>query len=102
MARKLKAPADLKKYFAEYETFQAKLKELHTLTTEINRYNKTSAGHDDIGKQYHDQVDKPTENLTDTVQYVANVLGMVKDGGDATVEQLDDADQDAEKTAQSW
>lgn len=102
MARNLKAPADLKKYFAEYETFQAKLRELHTMTAEINKYNKTSAGHDDIGKQYHDQVDKPTEDLTDTVRYVANVLGMVKEGGDVTAEQLESADHDAEKTAQGW
>jgi hypothetical protein len=102
VARKLKAPADLKKYFSEYETFTKKLDELRERTDRINKNNKTSAGHDEIGKQYHEQVDKPTENLTETVHYVENVLGMVKDGGDATAEQLGTADDDAGKTASDW
>ncbi|MEV4560476.1 hypothetical protein AB0K51_26255 [Kitasatospora sp. NPDC049285] len=102
MAKKLKALSDLKAYFGNYEDFEHRLKNLNTSIVHLNKLNKTSAGNDDIGKQYHQQVDKPTEDLTKTVGYIGTSLGRVGTAGKTTADQLQTADDDASKKSNNW
>ncbi|MFD9335096.1 hypothetical protein ACFWBF_11925 [Streptomyces sp. NPDC060028] len=99
---KLKSLADLKGKFAHYEDYEAKLHDLSLRIAEINRLNKDSAGHDAIGKKYHEVVDKPTDNLTATVKYIGKSLGRVTTAGKDSKDITDKADEDAGGTAGDW
>ncbi|MFD3995991.1 hypothetical protein [Streptomyces sp. NPDC058548] len=102
MAEKLKALGDLKRYFAQYEEFDAGLKSLQRRIEIVNRLNKNSAGDDQIGKQYHSQVDAPTKNLTDTIAHISKVLGRVSTAGSVTTTSLDNADEQSTNEAKNW
>ncbi|MFF2774451.1 hypothetical protein ACFVU3_06050 [Streptomyces sp. NPDC058052] len=95
MAEDLKVLSDLKGKFAHYEEYQRCLSDLSRTILEINRINKESAGQDEIGKTYHKQVDKPTENLTETLAYVTKRLGAVTDAGKETTDTMAKSDEEA-------
>ncbi|MEW1700847.1 hypothetical protein ACIQCR_32960 [Streptomyces sp. NPDC093249] len=95
MADDLKVLSDLKSKFAHYEDYQRCLTDLSRAIVEINRINKESAGQDEIGKTYHQQVDKPTENLTETLAYLSKRLGAVTDAGKETSDTMAKSDEEA-------
>ncbi|MFJ6793205.1 hypothetical protein [Streptomyces sp. NPDC091268] len=99
---KLKSLSDLKGKFANYEDYEAKLQDLSLRIAEVNRLNKDSAGHDAIGKKYHEVVDKPTENLTSTVKYIGKSLGRVTTAGKDAKDITDKADEHAGENAGDW
>ncbi|MET9347291.1 hypothetical protein [Streptomyces termitum] len=102
MADDLKVLSDLKGKFAHYEDYQRCLTDLSRTIVEINRINKESAGQDEIGKTYHQQVDKPTENLTETLAYVTKRLGVVSDAGKETSETMAKSDEEAGSQADGF
>ncbi|MGW5848689.1 hypothetical protein ACWFQ8_12180 [Streptomyces sp. NPDC055254] len=91
----LRVLSDLKNKFAHYDDYQRCLSEINRMIVEINRINKESAGQDEIGKVYHQQVDKPTENLTETITYIRKRLGLVVEAGNETTETMGNADDEA-------
>ncbi|GHJ94045.1 MULTISPECIES: hypothetical protein [Streptomyces] len=95
MADDLKVLSDLKNKFSHYEDYQRCLSDLSRTIVEINRINKESAGQDEIGKTYHKQVDRPTENLTETLSYVTKRLGMVTEAGKETSDTMAKSDEEA-------
>ncbi|MGA5498078.1 hypothetical protein ACPCSP_27350 [Streptomyces cinereoruber] len=95
MADDLKVLSDLKGKFAHYEDYQRCLTDLSRTIVEINRINKESAGQDEIGKTYHKHVDRPTENLTETLAYVTKRLGAVTEAGKETTDTMAKADEEA-------
>ncbi|MFI5620553.1 hypothetical protein [Streptomyces sp. NPDC051567] len=102
MADDLKVLSDLKNKFAHYEDYQRCLTDLSRAIVEINRINKESAGQDEIGKTYHQQVDKPTENLTETLAYLSKRLGAVTDAGKETSDTMAKSDEEAGSQADGF
>ncbi|MFE3073316.1 hypothetical protein [Streptomyces sp. NPDC059247] len=102
MADDLKVLSDLKSKFAHYEDYQRCLTDLSRAIVEINRINKESAGQDEIGKTYHQQVDKPTENLTETLAYLSKRLGAVTDAGKETSDTMAKSDEEAGSQADGF
>ncbi|KAB1140912.1 hypothetical protein F7R91_34275 [Streptomyces luteolifulvus] len=95
MADDLKVLSDLKNKFAHYDDYQRCLTDLSRAIIQINKINKESAGQDEIGKTYHQQVDKPTVSLTETLDYVNKRLGLVVDAGHKTADIMANADEEA-------
>ncbi|MFD3945158.1 hypothetical protein [Streptomyces sp. NPDC058579] len=102
MADELRVLSDLKNKFACYDDYERCLADLNKSIVEINRINKESAGQDTIGKTYHEQVDKPTENLTETLAYIRKRLGSVVVAGNDTVETMKNADDEAGQTVDGF
>ncbi|MER8236239.1 hypothetical protein ACIRQY_17845 [Streptomyces sp. NPDC101490] len=102
MADDLKVLSDLKSKFAHYEDYQRCLTDLSRAIVEINRINKESAGQDEIGTTYHQQVDKPTENLTETLAYISKRLGAVTDAGKETSDTMAKSDEEAGSQADGF
>ncbi|WP_031069275.1 hypothetical protein [Streptomyces sp. NRRL WC-3742] len=95
MAEELKALSDLESKFAKFHEMSDLITLIKGKTDEINRYNKSSAGNDDIGKQYHENVDRPTEGVIKLFSRVSEVLDSAGQGGRNASQILNDADHDA-------
>ncbi|MFF0205167.1 hypothetical protein [Streptomyces sp. NPDC005017] len=95
MADDLKVLGDLKNKFAHYDDYQRCLTDLSRAIVQINKINKESAGQDEIGKAYHQQVDRPTVSLTETLEYVNKRLGTIVDAGNQTADTMTNADEEA-------
>ncbi|MFJ3902993.1 hypothetical protein [Streptomyces sp. NPDC090025] len=102
MADTTKVFGDLKKRFQHYDEYKTCLDDLDKMIKRVNTLNKTSAGDDEIGQAYHQQVDKPTENLTETIAYVRKRLGVIVDGGYDTADIMNKADDESKTTADNW
>ncbi|MBW5483109.1 hypothetical protein [Streptomyces bambusae] len=102
MAEELRVLSGLKNKFAHYEDYERCLAELNRSILEINRINKLSGGQDPIGKTYHEQVDKPTENLTQTVAYIRKRLGSVVEGGNETVNTMNNANEESGQVVETF
>ncbi|MFE0699689.1 hypothetical protein [Streptomyces sp. NPDC058872] len=102
MAKELKVLENLKDHFANYDAYVRCLSDLGVTIDKINKFNKDSAGTDTIGETYHQQVDEPTENLTETVKYVRQRLGLVTDAGKETSDVMNQADEDAGSQADGF
>jgi hypothetical protein len=93
VANRLTALSDLKKAFANFDDMSRLIDDMRGKADEINKYNKNSAGDDDVGKQYHTTVDKPTKNLTDLLASVRKRVDQVGVAGQDTSDQMQNADQ---------
>lgn len=102
MADDLKVLGDLKGKFQYYDEYKRCLTDLSRTIVEINRINKESAGQDEIGKTYHQQVDGPTENLTETLAYITKRLGTVVDAGNETSDEMKKSDEEAGSQADAF
>jgi CHASE3 domain sensor protein len=102
MAEELRVLSSLKNKFAYYDDYERCLADLNRSIVEINRINKESAGQDTIGKTYHQQVDKPTENLTETIKYIRKRLGSVVEAGNDTVDTMKNSDDEAGQTVDTF
>ncbi|MFE6745471.1 hypothetical protein ACFVGM_06415 [Kitasatospora purpeofusca] len=89
----------MKKAFAEFTELKELLKEIETEVETINRLNKSVGGNDEIGKQYHEQIDEPTTNLTELIKKVRQVVGTVGENGEKLADKLDRADDLATEIA---
>ncbi|RSS60977.1 hypothetical protein [Streptomyces sp. WAC06614] len=98
MADGIRVLSDLKNKFANYEEYERCLTDLNRYIVEINRINKQSAGQDEIGKTYHQTVDKATEGLTEQIASIRKRLGSIADAGDRTVKNMNNADDEATQT----
>ncbi|MFD5434066.1 hypothetical protein ACFWJ4_18165 [Kitasatospora sp. NPDC127067] len=92
---KLTALSDLTDKFSKYPELSDLFHEFEVKTGEINEYNKNSAGHDEIGTTYHDNVDEPTTSITELFKKVRKTVESAGRGGTNTSNILNDADQDA-------
>ncbi|WP_327066510.1 hypothetical protein OG500_11840 [Kitasatospora sp. NBC_01250] len=93
MANRLSALSDLQG-FSKFGDASDILKRMQKKVDEINKYNKDSAGNDDIGKQYHQTVDQPTSDLTDLLGQVSDALEKVRQSGKSTSDLFNSSDQD--------
>lgn len=94
MADQFTALADLKSAFGKFDDMSKLLDDMRGKVDEINKYNKDSAGSDDIGKQYHQTVDQPTSDLTDLLAQVRKAVDKVSAGGKNATDLFNNADQD--------
>lgn len=99
MAEKLTALSDLESKFSKFHEMSDLISTIKGKTDEINKYNKSSAGNDEIGKQYHENVDKPTEGIIKLFAKVSEVLDSAGQGGKAAAKIFNDADHDASAQA---
>ncbi|WP_431676435.1 hypothetical protein [Kitasatospora sp. KL5] len=95
MASQLKKLTDLKRAFVDFEDMSELVGRVKTRVDDINRRNVTAAGDDEIGKQYHEQADKPTAALTTLVTAVRDRLKSIGTAGQDAADMFDAADQDA-------
>ncbi|GAB7186957.1 hypothetical protein ATKI12_6788 [Kitasatospora sp. Ki12] len=95
MAEKLTALSDLIHKFAKYPELADLFKEIQAKTTEINEFNKNSAGHDELGKTYHENVDEPTTTITELFAKVQHTVDTAGKGGKNTSQIMNDADHEA-------
>lgn len=94
MADQFSALADLKAAFGKFDDMSKLLDDMRGKVDEINKYNKDSAGNDDIGKQYHQTVDQPTSDLTDLLTQVRQAVDKVSAGGKNATDLFNNTDQD--------
>ncbi|MFJ9693897.1 hypothetical protein [Kitasatospora sp. NPDC101183] len=95
MAEDLTALSDLEAKFSKFHEMSDLISTIKGKTDEINRYNKSSAGNDEIGKQYHENVDKPTDGVIKLFAKVSEVLDSAGQGGKNASRILGEADHDA-------
>ncbi|MCU7825980.1 hypothetical protein [Kitasatospora sp. DSM 101779] len=95
MGDRLTSLEDLKSKFAKYPELADLFKEIEAKTREINQYNKSSAGNDDLGKTYHQQVDEPTSIITELFKKVQQAVENAGQGGKNTADILNDGDDRA-------
>ncbi|MEV8095068.1 hypothetical protein [Kitasatospora sp. NPDC085879] len=63
MGEHLSVSGDLEEKFKKFGPLADILTDISNRCVEINAFNRNSAGHDDIGKTYHENVDRPTVDL---------------------------------------
>lgn len=99
MAEQLKKLSDLKKAFGHFEEMSELVDRAKTRVDAINKRNVIAGGDDEIGKQYHEQVDKPTVGLTTLVTGVRDKLRVIGVEGRNAADMFDAADQEANDLA---
>lgn len=97
MAEKLTKLEDLKTRFAQFGEMTDLIARIRKRADEINDYNINSAGHDEIGKEYHKNADEPTKGLLDLFASVEKEVGDISVNGQNTTTILDNADEEAKK-----
>ncbi|BAJ32732.1 MULTISPECIES: hypothetical protein [Kitasatospora] len=91
----------LKGSFAEFDKLHELVGEVNANLDVINRGNLHVGGDDEIGKQYHQQVDEGTQILTELVTRIQTSMGRFYEGGATYSDALDRADEDGTKTINS-
>ncbi|MFD7729398.1 hypothetical protein ACFV6F_03280 [Kitasatospora phosalacinea] len=84
----------LKAAFSEFDTLKDLVAEVNGDLTLINKLNLHVGGDDEIGKQYHEQVDEGTQILTELITRIQTTMGQYYEGGTAFADTLDRADDD--------
>ncbi|MFD5462941.1 hypothetical protein ACFWIQ_08935 [Kitasatospora sp. NPDC127059] len=93
MGDTLRLDADARKAFSNFEEVSALVEKISKEMEDIHTKNVKAGGGDDIGKQYHDKIDKPAEDLYGlTTSIKAKIDAMAKHGQD-TVTLFHAADQ---------
>ncbi|MEV0533948.1 hypothetical protein [Kitasatospora sp. NPDC050463] len=85
--------AMLKQSFAEFFELKKLTAKVLADAKFINDANLAVGGHDEIGKQYHQQVDEGTTNLYELILKISSTMGSVGENGEVLAETLDRADQ---------
>ncbi|GAA2096274.1 hypothetical protein GCM10009759_25310 [Kitasatospora saccharophila] len=84
----------LKAAFAEFDVLKDIVTGVNDDLTLINTLNLHVGGDDEIGKQYHQQVDEGTRILTELITRIRTTMGQYYEGGTAFADTLDRADDD--------
>ncbi|MEU9078437.1 hypothetical protein ACFYUY_39415 [Kitasatospora sp. NPDC004745] len=95
MAKRLMKLEDLKSAFGKFDEMSELVEKVKVEIVEVGAKNRTAAGSDQIGKQYHEKVDEPTENLTNLVDGIRNKLLSISRHGQDTADLFDATDQHA-------
>ncbi|WP_030246978.1 hypothetical protein [Streptomyces sp. NRRL S-350] len=93
MARTLRKEEGLKQAFANFDDVAALIEKVNTEMEDINAKNVKAGGGDDIGKQYHEKIDKPTSDLYALTTQIRNKLKAMSAHGQGTADLLDAADE---------
>ncbi|MEV7598035.1 hypothetical protein AB0O91_11720 [Kitasatospora sp. NPDC089797] len=86
---------DLKRRFAEFGDLTTLIDKISDEVKGINDANKKVGGDDDIGKQYHSQVDQATKDLEDLIKKISELVAKAGDSGINLVAELDQAEDTA-------
>ncbi|MER7765710.1 hypothetical protein [Kitasatospora sp. NPDC096140] len=92
MADRLRKESGLKQAFANFDDVAALVEKINTEVEDINTKNVKAGGGDDIGKQYHEKIDKPTADLTGLTTQIRNKLKAMSAHGQGTADLFDAAD----------
>ncbi|GGV20662.1 hypothetical protein GCM10010495_39990 [Kitasatospora herbaricolor] len=95
MAERLKKLEDLKTEFTRFPEMAALVGKIERELKDVGDKNVRGGGHDQIGKQYHDKVDKPTASLSQLVESIRLKLLSVGEHGESTADLFDAADEHA-------
>ncbi|MEE1788489.1 hypothetical protein PUR71_37155 [Streptomyces sp. SP17BM10] len=93
-----KATAQLGSSFAELGSMKTLLDQMNTKIVQIGEYNRDSAGHDEIGKSYHETVDGPTKNLIELMDQVGQVVQKLSENGGNAAKLFTKTDDDLSTT----
>ncbi|WP_035841680.1 hypothetical protein [Kitasatospora azatica] len=102
MAERFTALSELKTAFGKFGEMSDLLDRMRGKVGEINKFNKDSAGQDDIGKQYHQTVDRPTKDLTDLLTQVRESVDKVGENGKDATDQFTNTDQNLKDTTSGF
>ncbi|MFC5666684.1 hypothetical protein ACFP3U_27420 [Kitasatospora misakiensis] len=94
--------AGLKKSFSEFFELKDLVGRVKEDADIINRLNLKVGGHDEIGKQYHTQVDEGTKNLHDLIAKIGSTMLSVGENGEVLADTLDRADDDSHTIANGF
>ncbi|MET8630061.1 hypothetical protein ABZW30_41150 [Kitasatospora sp. NPDC004669] len=86
---------DLKRRFAEFGELKTLIDKIAGEVRNINDANKKVGGDDEIGKQYHEQVDQATKDLDDLIKKISEIVAKAGDSGINLVAELDYAEDTA-------
>ncbi|MFJ8475122.1 hypothetical protein [Kitasatospora sp. NPDC094011] len=86
---------DLKRRFAEFGDLTQLIDKISDEVKGINDANKKVGGDDEIGKQYHSQVDQATKDLEDLIKKIKELVAKAGDSGINLVAELDHAEDTA-------
>ncbi|MEV4615650.1 hypothetical protein AB0K43_24115 [Kitasatospora sp. NPDC049258] len=92
---------DLKKRFGEFGELKKLIETIEGEVKAINELNLRVGGNDEIGKQYHDQVDQATKDLSELVAKVREVVDKAGENGINLVKEFDYAKDTAAEIAAS-
>ncbi|MEU8926142.1 hypothetical protein AB0D10_35305 [Kitasatospora sp. NPDC048545] len=93
MANTLRKDEGLKAAFTNFDDVAALVEKINTEIVDINTKNVKAGGGDDIGKQYHEKIDKPTADLTGLTTQIRNKLKAMSAHGQGTADLFDAADE---------
>ncbi|MFE7527468.1 hypothetical protein ACFU7Y_17365 [Kitasatospora sp. NPDC057542] len=99
MAEQLNVGADLDAKFKKFAPLSDILDDIGRRCDEINTFNKESAGNDEIGKTYHENVDSATVDLVKLFATVSTEVEKLGLKGRRTSLILHNADEDARRHA---
>ncbi|CAN3979128.1 hypothetical protein [Kitasatospora purpeofusca] len=94
--------AMLKKSFAEFFELKDYVAKLTHEAEHINAINLQVGGNDEIGKQYHTQVDDGTKNLYELLLKIGSTVGSVGENGELLAVTLDKAGDHANDLANGF
>ncbi|WP_406114874.1 hypothetical protein [Kitasatospora purpeofusca] len=94
--------AMLKKSFAEFFELKDYVAQLTTEAEHINAINLQVGGNDEIGKQYHAQVDDGTKNLYELLLRIGSTVVSVGENGELLAATLDRAGDHANDLANGF
>ncbi|GJF32998.1 hypothetical protein KNE206_56980 [Kitasatospora sp. NE20-6] len=99
MADMLRSSQDLAKAFTKFEDLSKLFEKIENEVRFINENNKTCVGDDEIGRNYHKQVDRPTKNLSELLTAMDTFILSAGFRGKQTQQVMDAADQNAADVA---
>ncbi|GAA4881301.1 hypothetical protein [Kitasatospora terrestris] len=95
MGDRLNVGGDLEEKFKKFGPLADILTDISNRCVEINEFNRNSAGHDEIGKTYHENVDKPTADLVKLFTLVSSEVELLGIKGRLSSRILHNAGEDA-------
>ncbi|MFD9594188.1 hypothetical protein ACFWA9_15700 [Kitasatospora sp. NPDC059973] len=93
MAKTLRKEEGLKAAFANFDDVAALVEKINTEMEDINQKNVKAGGGDEIGKQYHEKIDKPTADLYNLTSQIRNKLKAMSAHGQGTADLFDATDE---------
>ncbi|MFD0401209.1 hypothetical protein ACFVHI_24385 [Kitasatospora sp. NPDC127121] len=93
MAKQLVKLEDLKAAFGDFDKMSELVDKVYGQIDHVNKVNRTAAGSDEIGKQYHEKVDEPTTNLLELVGGIRDKLARVAKNGMNVADLFDSTDE---------
>ncbi|MFF1908934.1 hypothetical protein [Kitasatospora sp. NPDC058218] len=94
--------AELKRSFTEFFELKDLTAKILKDAKFINDANLKVGGNDEIGKQYHEQVDEGTKNLYDLILKISSTMGSVGENGEVLADALDKADEHSHEIANKF